>query len=88
MRQRINIREHSGNAATHPDRRATDGTINGCYPLEQRLARWLLMCHDRVAGDDLSTTHEFLSLMLGVRRAGVTGALQALEDRGTISIRA
>jgi CRP-like cAMP-binding protein len=58
---------------------------NGCYPLEQRLARWLLMCHDRVAGDDLSTTHEFLSLMLGVRRAGVTGALQALEDRGTIS---
>ena len=43
------------------------------------------MCHDRVDGDDLSTTHEFLSLMLGVRRAGVTVALQALEDRGTIS---
>ena len=58
---------------------------NGCHPLEQRLARWLLMCHDRVDGDDLSTTHEFLSLMLGVRRAGVTVALQALEDRGMIS---
>ena len=58
---------------------------NGCHTLEQRLARWLLMCHDRVDGDDLSTTHEFLSLMLGVRRAGVTVALQALEDRGTIA---
>ena len=43
------------------------------------------MCHDRVNGDDLSTTHEFLSLMLGVRRAGVTVTLKALEDRGLIS---
>ena len=58
---------------------------NGCHILEQRLARWLLMCHDRVDGDDLATTHEFLSLMLGVRRAGVTEALQGLEDRGLIS---
>jgi len=58
---------------------------NGSHTLEQRLARWLLMCHDRVDGDDISTTHEFLSLMLGVRRAGVTVALQALEDRGAIS---
>ena len=32
---------------------------NGSHTLEQRLARWLLMCHDRVDGDDLSTTHEF-----------------------------
>ena len=58
---------------------------NGCHTLEQRLARWLLMCHDRVDGGDLSTTHEFLSLMLGVRRAGVTVALQVLEDRGLIA---
>ena len=58
---------------------------NGSFSLEQRLARWLLMCHDRVDGDDLATTHEFLSLMLGVRRAGVTVALQALEERGLIS---
>jgi CRP-like cAMP-binding protein len=58
---------------------------NGCYVIEQRLARWLLMCHDRVDGDDLSTTHEFLSLMLGVRRAGVTVTLQGLEDRGLIA---
>ena len=58
---------------------------NGSHTLEQRLARWLLMCRDRVDGDELSTTHEFLSLMLGVRRAGVTVALQGFEDRGTIS---
>ena len=43
------------------------------------------MCHDRMDGDDLSTTHEFLALMLGVRRAGVSEGLQALEDRGLIS---
>ena len=87
MRQRINIREHFWRAMRPLIQIAALQTAlsNGCYPLEQRLARWLLMCHDRVAGDDLSTTHEFLSLMLGVRRAGVTGALQALEDRGTIS---
>jgi CRP-like cAMP-binding protein len=58
---------------------------NGSHNIEQRLARWLLMCHDRVDGDDLFTTHEFLSLMLRVRRAGVTETLQALEDRGLIS---
>jgi CRP-like cAMP-binding protein len=58
---------------------------NGSHTIEERLARWLLMCHDRLDGDELSTTHEFLSLMLGVRRAGVTVALQALEDRGLIS---
>ncbi len=60
---------------------------NGCHTLEQRLARWLLMCHDRVDGDELSTTHEFLSLMLGVRRAGVTEMLKTFEDRGLISTR-
>ena len=60
---------------------------NGCHRIEQRLARWLLMCHDRVDGDDLLTTHEFLSLMLGVRRAGVTQTLQALEDSGIIAAR-
>ena len=51
------------------------------HNIEQRLARWLLMCHDRVDGDEVSTTHEFLSLMLGVRRAGVTETLMSLEDR-------
>lgn len=52
---------------------------NASFTLEQRLARWLLMCHDRVDGDHVSLTHEFLSLMLNVRRAGVTSAMQTLE---------
>ncbi|WP_245243345.1 Crp/Fnr family transcriptional regulator [Pararhodobacter sp. SW119] len=52
--------------------------------LEERLCRWLLMCHDRMGGDKLGLTHEFLSTMLGVRRAGVTLAVHILEGRGLI----
>src|SRR5262245_21680818 len=52
--------------------------------IEERLARWLLMTRDRVDGDELQLTHEFIALMLGVRRAGVTNALQAFEGRGLI----
>jgi CRP-like cAMP-binding protein len=52
---------------------------NGRYTIQERLARWLLMCHDRMDDDDLPLTHEFLSLMLGVRRSGVTEALHVLE---------
>ena len=51
---------------------------NACARLDQRLARWILMAHDRVPGDTLPLTHEFLSLMLAVRRPGVTEALQSL----------
>ena len=53
--------------------------------LDVRLARWLLMAHDRIEEDTLPLTHEFLSIMLGVRRPGVTEALQALRKRGSIS---
>jgi CRP-like cAMP-binding protein len=60
---------------------------NASHLIEERLARRLLMCHDRVDGDDLVATHEFLSLMLGVRRGGVTVALQSLEDKGLVSTR-
>jgi CRP-like cAMP-binding protein len=51
---------------------------NARAKLDQRLARWILMAHDRLEGDNLPLTHEFLSLMLGVRRAGVTEAVHAL----------
>ena len=47
--------------------------------IERRLARWILMAHDRTRIATLPLTHEFLSLMLGVRRAGVTEALQSLK---------
>src|SRR3712207_683524 len=66
---------------------AQTALANGGCKVEERLARWLLMCHDRVDEDDLSTTHEFLSLMLGVRRSGVTEMLKTFEDRGLISTR-
>ena len=59
--------------------------VNACAKLDQRLARWILMADDRVDGSRLPLTHEFLSLMLGVRRAGVTEALHALERKGLIS---
>jgi CRP-like cAMP-binding protein len=61
--------------------------------LEERLARWLLMAHDRVRGPRLELTHEFMAGMLGTRRAGVTVALHQLEgkalirsERGTVTI--
>lgn len=53
--------------------------------MDVRLARWLLMAHDRIGDDTLPLTHEFLSLMLCVRRPGVTEALNALRKRGLIS---
>ncbi|HST95271.1 MAG TPA: Crp/Fnr family transcriptional regulator [Microvirga sp.] len=66
---------------------------NANNDIEARLARWLLMCHDRVDGDDVPLTHEFIAMMLGVRRPGVTVALHVLEGmqvirarRGVISV--
>ena len=59
---------------------------NGTATIEERLARWLLMAQDRLGGDEVPLTHEFLSLMLGVRRAGVTGALNQLDRKGVIRL--
>ena len=58
--------------------------VNSRFKLEERLARWLLMGYDRIDGDELQITHEFLALMLGVRRAGVTEVLRTLQDNGLI----
>ena len=60
---------------------------NGRAKLDERLARWLLMAHDRLDSDAVPLTHEFLAVMLGVRRAGVTVAIHAFERRGLIATR-
>lgn len=73
---------------------AHSALANGRYNMAERLSRWLLMCHDRIRSDDMALTHEFLSLMLGVRRSGVTDHLHILEGmhaikatRGRIHVR-
>jgi CRP-like cAMP-binding protein len=60
---------------------------NGRARIEERLARWLLMAHDRMERPELPLTHELLSIMLGVRRPGVTDALHRLEGYRTIRAR-
>lgn len=64
----------------------TSSTIlaNGQGHIPQRLCRWLLMADDRIEGDELHLTHEFLSIMLGIRRASVSTALQALSRSGGV----
>ncbi|HEV7292242.1 MAG TPA: Crp/Fnr family transcriptional regulator [Devosia sp.] len=67
---------------------------NAAHQVDERLARWLLMCHDRTDGDEIALTHEFIAMMLAVRRPSVTTALHSLEgsryiraERGHITIR-
>jgi CRP-like cAMP-binding protein len=52
--------------------------------LEERCARWLLLCHDRVGADEFLMTQEFLSQMLGVRRASVNLVAAAFQKAGFI----
>jgi len=52
--------------------------------MEARLARWLLMCHDRMPGDEIPVTHEFLATMISAQRSGVTVTLHLLEGEGLI----
>src|SRR5438105_5565171 len=65
----------------------TTALANGRSKIEERLARWLLMADDRIDDEELPLTHEFLGLMLGTHRPGVTIALQALEKAGLITTR-
>jgi CRP-like cAMP-binding protein len=63
---------------------ASTATSNAQFELPERLARWLLMCHDRTDGDHLRITHEFMATMLAVRRSSVTVTLHSLEAAGAI----
>lgn len=65
---------------------ASTAVTNGLAQIDQRLARWLLMCADRI-GDTFHVSHEVLGEALGVRRPGVTTAIHGLEGRGFIRSR-
>ncbi|MGE3805570.1 MAG: Crp/Fnr family transcriptional regulator [Gemmataceae bacterium] len=57
---------------------------NGLHPIRQRCCRWLLLSHDRAQRDEFPLTHEFLALMLGVRRSSITEVLRPLQAKGLI----
>lgn len=63
---------------------AQTAACNRVHTVEERLSRWLLMCQDRIDADELLLTQEFISNMLGSRRAGVSSAAAALQTEGLI----
>ncbi|MEP6943918.1 MAG: Crp/Fnr family transcriptional regulator [Betaproteobacteria bacterium] len=72
---------------------AQTSACNRFHNLDTRMARWLLMTHDRAHRDTFLLTHQFLAYMLGVRRAGITeaaGRLQAMQliryTRGQLTV--
>jgi CRP-like cAMP-binding protein len=66
---------------------ANTALANGMGTIEERLARWLLMVHDRTHKDELHLTHEFIATMLAVRRPGVTTTLKKLASLDLIAVK-
>jgi CRP-like cAMP-binding protein len=66
---------------------ANNAVSNAHQRIEARLARWLLMCHDRYDSDDIPLTHEFMAMMVAAERSGVTISLHVLEGAGMIRSR-
>lgn len=66
---------------------AHSAVSNAHHRVQARLARWLLMCHDRVGGDEIHITHEFMAMMIAAQRSGVTLILHELEGKGMIRSR-
>jgi CRP-like cAMP-binding protein len=58
---------------------------NRLHDVEERLARWLLMSHDRIGGETMPLTQEFLGQMLGTRRSSVSVAASILQKAGMIT---
>lgn len=58
---------------------------HSAFTIVERLARYILMVHDRCDGDDLPRVQEYFAWMLGVRRTGVTGARGSLKERAAVS---
>ncbi|WP_298089571.1 Crp/Fnr family transcriptional regulator [uncultured Sphingomonas sp.] len=63
---------------------AQSAVSNAHQRIEARLARWLLMCHDRHDSDEIPLTHEFMAMMIAAERSGVTVSLHVLEGAGMI----
>ena len=63
---------------------AQSTATNANQRVEARLARWLLMCHDRIDGDEIALTHDFMGMMISADRSGVTVTLHILEGAGMI----
>jgi CRP-like cAMP-binding protein len=66
---------------------AQSAACNHFHPIQQRCCRWLLMTHDRMQSDEFLLTQEFLAMMLGVQRTGVTAAAAALQRENLIRYR-
>jgi CRP-like cAMP-binding protein len=63
---------------------AQTAVCNLRHGVQQQLCRWLLLCLDRIGGDDVEMTHELIAAVLGVRRQGISEAARRLRERGII----